>query len=154
MIYSSMKHHSRIKRNELLIQSSQPDLQTQCILNQNLNRGMCMGIIKTGKVILKLTWEYKGPKRTKEVSKKRKAVAHALICEKSRLTLKLQQLRGCSISTETDRDHGRAQGSRNPHQQGFLVYNNGVTHSSGERIAFLTVNGSNGYQLSTGGVGE
>lgn len=99
-----MKHHSRIKRNELLIQSSQTDLQTQCILNQNLNRGMCMGIIKTGKVILKLIWEYKGPKRTKEVSKKRKAVAHALICEKSRLTLKLQQLRGCSISTETDKE--------------------------------------------------
>lgn len=84
-----MKHHSGIKRNELLIQSSQTDLQTQCILNQNLNRGVCMGIIKTGKIILKLIWEYKGPKRTKEVSK-RKAGVHALLCEKSRLIFKLQ----------------------------------------------------------------
>ena len=85
-----MKYHSGIKRNELLIQSSQTDLQNQCILNQNLNRGICMGIIETGKIILKLIWEYKGPKRTKEVSKKRKAGVHALLCEKSRLIFKLQ----------------------------------------------------------------
>ena len=51
---------------------------------------MSMGIIETGKIILKLIWEYKGPKRTKEVSKKRKAGVHALLCEKSRLIFKLQ----------------------------------------------------------------
>ena len=55
------------------------------ILNKNVNRGMC-----TGKIILKLICEHKGPKRTREVSKKRKAGVHALLCEKSRLVFKLQ----------------------------------------------------------------
>lgn len=35
-------------------------------------------------------------------------------------------------------------------QQDFLVYSNGVNYSSGERMAFLTVNGSNVYQLLHG----
>lgn len=95
-------------------------------------KSQCMGIIKTGKVILKLIWEYKGPKRTKEVSK-RKAVVHALICEKPR-HFKAAATQAAWYWHADGQRPREGQRPRSPHQ-GFLVHSNGASHSGGERVA-------------------